>query len=125
MSEKTQIWLGVLCAVFVALLLWRVDHLSGELKGEKTAHEKTALKLADAEKERDGWHFSYEEAVQDIFAQRKNAQDCLDREAAAQASAAERAAIMKQVKPRPRPKQEEVVDDETRSRIAGRLNRPL
>lgn len=43
----------------------------------------------------------------------------------AEDSAAERAAIMKQVKPRPRPKQEEVVDDETRSRIAGRLNRPL
>ena len=125
MSGKTQIWLGILGVVFVGLLLWRVDHLSGELKGEKTAHEKTALKLADAEKERDGWRSSYDEAVQDIFAQRENAQDCLDREAAAQASAAERAAIMKQVKPRPRPKQEEVVDDETRSRIAGRLNRPL
>ena len=125
MSGKTQFWLGILCAVFVSLLLWRVDHLSGELKREKTAHEKTVLKLADAEKERDGWRNSYDEAVQDIFAQRENAQDCLDREAAAQASAAERAAIMKQVKPRPRPKQEEVVDDETRSRIAGRLNRPL
>ena len=125
MSGKTQIWLGILVVVFVGLLLWRVDHLSGELKGEKTAHEKTALKLADAEKERDGWRGSYDEAVQDIFAQRKNAQDCLDREVLARTAAAERAAIMNHAKPRPRPKQEEVVDHETRSRVAGRLNRPL
>ena len=125
MSGKTQIGLGILCVVFVGLLLWRVDHVEGQLKAEKTGHEKNVVLLADAEKERDGWRNAYNKAVEDVFAQRDNAQACLDREVAAQASAAERAAIMKQVKPRPRPKQEEVVDDETRSRIAGRLNRPL
>lgn len=125
MSEKTQIWLGVLCAVFVALLLWRVDHLSGELKGEKTAHEKTALKLADAEKDRDAWREATGRATVEAFAQRDNAQACLDREVLARTAATERAAIMSQAKPRPRPKQEEVVDHETRSRVAGRLNRPL
>ena len=125
MKAKIFIVLRVLLALVVIYLLWRVDHVEGQLKAEKTGHEKTVVLLADAEKERDGWRNAYNKAVEDVFAQRDNAQACLDREVAAQASAAERAAIMKQVKPRPRPKQEEVVDDETRSRIAGRLNRPL
>ena len=125
MNGKFQLWLGVLCVVVVGLLLWRVDHLDGELKIAKKSHEKTAQELVDAKKESDGWHNAYDEAVQDVFAQRENAQDCLNREVSARVSAAERAAILKQAKPRPRPKQEEVVDDETRNRIAGRLNRPL
>ena len=125
MSGKIQIWLGVLGVVAIGLLLWRVDHLTGEIKEVKAAHEKTALKLADAEKDRDAWRDATGRATVEAFAQRDNAQACLDREVLARTAATERAAIMSQAKPRPRPKQEEIVDHETRSRVAGRLNRPL
>ena len=60
-------------------------------------------------------------------AQAENARLCLERETKAARDAAERAAIVKQAKPRARTAEEKdtVVDDETRRRAVERLNRPL
>lgn len=104
-----------LMAVSIVLLITK-----GELDAERLNHAATA-------KERDQWRAAAEAYRQDADAQAENARTCLDREAQAALDAAERAAILRQAKPRPRPKeeQEQVVDDETRNAIAGRLNRPL
>lgn len=90
----------------------------GQLETERLNHAATL-------KERDEWKAAAEAYQKNAEAQAENARLCLDREAQAALNAAERAAIMQQAKPRPRPEQEQVVDDETRIRVAGRLNRPL
>lgn len=92
--------------------------IMGQLDAEKLNHAATA-------KERDEWRAAAEAYQKDAEAQAENARLCLDREAQAALDAAERAAILRQAKPRPRPQQEQVVDDETRARVADRLNRPL
>lgn len=92
--------------------------IMGQLDAERLNHAATA-------KERDEWRAAAEAYRQDADAQAENARLCLDRETKAALNAAERAAIMRQAKPRPRPQQEQVVDDETRTRVADRLNRPL
>ncbi|MCH5277494.1 MAG: hypothetical protein J1E80_06615 [Desulfovibrionaceae bacterium] len=110
------------CALVAALILslWRLDHVNGDLEAERQSHAVTA-------KERDGWKTAAEAAQKDATAQAENARLCLDREAQAAKHAAERAAIMRQAVPRPRTDTEkgQVVDDETRNRVAIRLNRPL
>ena len=77
--------------------------------------------------ERDQWKATAEEYRKNAEAQAENARQCLDREAKATRNAAERAAIVKLAKPRPRTTEEKdkVVDDETRRRAVLRLNRPL
>lgn len=90
----------------------------GQLETERLNHAATL-------KERDEWKAAAEAYQKNAEAQAENARLCLDREAQAALDAAERAAIMQQAKPRPRPEQEQVVDDETRTRVADRLNRPL
>lgn len=90
----------------------------GQLETERLNHAATL-------KERDEWKAAAEAYQKNAVAQAENARTCLDREAKAARDAAERTAIMQQVKPRPRPEQEQVVDDETRTRVADRLNRPL
>lgn len=102
----------------LALPLWRLECVTGQLEAERLHHAATA-------KERDEWKAAARMYQQAAEAQAENARTCLDREAKAALDAAERAAIMKQVKPQARPEQEQVVDDETRNRVAGRLNRPL
>lgn len=92
--------------------------IMGQLDAERLNHAATA-------KERDQWRAAAEAYRQDADAQAENARLCLDRETKAALNAAERAAILRQAKPRPRPQQEQVVDDETRARVADRLNRPL
>lgn len=92
--------------------------VSGQLEAERLNHAATL-------KERDEWKAAAEAYRKDAEAQAENARTCLKREAKAALDAAERTAIMQQAKPRPRLKQEQVVDDETRNRVAGRLNRPL
>lgn len=98
--------------------MWRLDCVNGQLEAERRDHAATL-------KERDEWKATAEAYRKDAEAQAKNARTCLDREAKAALDAAERTAIMQQAKPRPRLEQEQVVDDETRNRVAGRLNRPL
>lgn len=107
--------------VFVlALLVWRIDHVNGQLEAERGSHAVTT-------KERDEWKAAAEEYRKEATAQAENARTCLDRAAKAEKDAEERTAIMQQAKPRPRlePERGEVVDDETRRRVVGRLNRPL
>ena len=102
----------------LALPLWRLECVNGQLEAERRDHAATL-------KERDEWKATAEAYRKNAEAQAENARTCLGREAKAALDAAERAAIMKQVKPQARPEQEQVVDDETRNRVAGRLNRPL
>ena len=111
---------GFIIVFVLALLMWRLDHVNGQLEAERRNHAVT-------EKERDGWKSAAEEYRKEANAQAENARTCLDRAAKAEKDAAERTAIMQQAKPRPRPEFErgEVVDDETRRRVVGRLNRPL
>ncbi len=91
-----------------------------ELDAERLVHAATA-------KERDEWKAAAEAYRQETEAQAENARLCLDREAQATRSAAERAVIMRKATPRLRTDTEkgQVVDDETRNRAADRLNRPL
>lgn len=92
----------------------------GELDAERLNHAATL-------KERDQWRAAAEAYQKGAEAQAENARQCLDREAKAARDAAERAAIVKRARPRPRTAEEKdkVVDDETRRRAALRLNRPL
>lgn len=114
-------WAVYVCiAACMGLLLWRTQYLGAELELEKAAHKATM-------RERDDWETQALAAKASAEALAENARACLAREAQAQADAAERAAIMAQVKPRPRTEAEQtkVVDDETRSRVIERLNRGL
>lgn len=112
------VYVGI--AACMGLLLWRTQYLGSELELEKAAHKATM-------RERDDWEAQALAARASAEALAENARACLAREVRAQADAAERAAIMAQVKPRPRTEAEQtkVVDDETRKRVADRLNRPL
>lgn len=104
-----------LVAVSLALIVSR-----GELSAERLNHAVTR-------QERDDWKAQAEEAAMRAEALAENAYRCLEREAKARADAAERTAIMEAAKPRQRAETEKtkVVDDETRKRVADRLNRPL
>jgi hypothetical protein len=118
-----------LAALALALLgaLWRVDHLSGALDREKSAHEATQETLARELAKGRGWKAAYEEALFAADAHRTATRACLDREVAATAAREERGAILQAAPPRPRTEQErqQVANDETRKRAANRLNRPF
>lgn len=102
-------------AVSLALVVTR-----DELNAERLNHAVTR-------QERDNWKAQTEAALARAEALADTARACLTREAQARANAAERAAIMDAARPRPRTEAEtaKVVDDETRKRVADRLNRPL
>lgn len=118
MSQSILRFIGMLTVLVLAGVSIALVAVSGQLEAERLNHAATA-------KERDEWKAAARMYQQAAEAQAENARTCLDREAKAALDAAERAAIMKQVKPQARPEQEQVVDDETRNRVAGRLNRPL
>ena len=112
-------WFAVMIAALVfSLLLWRLDHVGGELEAEKAAHAMTA-------REFQRWQAAAQACRQDAQAQAENARLCLEREAKAARDAAKREDIMRQARPRARTAGEKVVDDETRRRAVLRLNRPL
>jgi len=117
---KIDYILRFLMVLSIVLLLWKIDRLEGSLELEQAAHKATI-------QERDQWKLAAETAELDAQAQAENTRRCLAREAQAAQSAQERQAIMRQVAPRPRTDSEkrQVVDDETRNRVAARLNRPL
>lgn len=125
--ERLPVIGGCILALIVLGLMWRLDHVSGQLEAEKMARAMAEARVEEVIDESEAWVAAYWEALDEIKAQKDNAQACLDREAKARTDAVERKAILEQAKPRPRPKQEQekVVDDETRNRVAGRLNRPL
>ena len=115
-------------AVALALAaIWRMDALSDALKAEQAAHRETTAKLESVTAECEAWVAGYFEVKEAAEAQKDAVQACLDREAAARKNATERAAILSRAKPtaRPQSEKEKVVDDETRGRVADRLNRPL
>lgn len=116
---KTAVW-WLAAALLFSCLLGRLTHVNGQLDAERAAHAVTA-------QECERWKTTAEAYRQEAMAQAENAQMCLDREANAARDAAERAAIVKQARPRARSAEEKnkVVDDETRRRAAVRLNRPL
>lgn len=116
---KTAVW-WLAAALLFSGLLGRLAHVNGELDAERTAHAVTSREL-------DRWKTTAEAYRKDAEAQAENARLCLDRETNAARDAAERAAIVKQARPRGRTAEEKdkVVDDETRRRAALRLNRPL
>jgi len=116
--KTTVLWLVV--ALLISGLLGRLAYVSSELNAEKAAHGATRQEL-------DRWKTAAEAYRREAVAQAENARLCLDRETNAARDAAERAAIVKQARPRARTAEEKnkVVDDETRRRAALRLNRPL
>ncbi len=107
-------------ALAAAVQYFAAQTLERSLAAERAAHVVTR-------QERDDWKARAEAATTRAEALADNARRCLEREAQARADAAERAAIMKAARPRPRTETEKarVVDDETRKRVADRLNRPL
>lgn len=117
-------WMYVLCVSLFLVSAWnRV--IFAQLKAERADHLLTQERLEKSSANEKAWVDAYQRALANAKAQQENAQACLDREAKARMDATERAAILGQANPRPRPQQEQVVDDETRNRVAGRLNRPL
>lgn len=118
------------CAVVVLLVLtalWRMESLSDALMAEQEAHRETTAKLESVTAECEAWVAAYFEIKEAAEGQKDAVQACLDREAKSRKDAVERTAILSQAKPttRPQSEQEKVVDDETRGRVADRLNRPL
>ena len=114
------------CAV-IALSLWRIDHLGGELEREKVEHRQTKAELAAALEKGAGWEAACNEALASANAHSEATLACLKREVDAWLAAGERSAILQDARPRPRDEVEkqQVVDDETRKLAADRLNRPL
>lgn len=111
--------------VLALLLCWRCDNLRGRLDMEESRHESTRKDLRAALEENARWSTSYDAAVDDVKAQKGNAEACLDREARAEAAARERADIMDKAVPQARKPTDKVIDHETRARVVDRLNRPL
>ena len=108
--------IGTVCALVIvssALLV-----AMSELDAERLRHAVT-------KQERDAWKAAAEAYLENAGAQAENARKCLEREEKSVRDAAERAAIIKQARPRARTAEEKVVDDETRRRAVERLNRPL
>lgn len=116
---KTALWL-LAAALLFSGLLGRLTHVNGELSAERLNHAATL-------KDRDQWKAAAEAYRKDAEAQAENARLCLERETKAARDATERAAIVKQARPRARTAEEKdkVMDDETRRRAVERLNRPL
>lgn len=114
----------VICAA-LALILWRFWSLATDYERELDAHLQTQTKLTAALDEGRRWRLVAGENLLAAEAQARLAESCLAREAQSQSDAEARKAILAQAKPRPRPAEEKVVDDETRSRAVSRLNREL
>ena len=114
--------------LLIALLaLWRCSVLQGKYELEQSKHQKTQNALAEAVEKGNGWKAAYEEANGKAAAIGLTAQACLKREAAANEAVQERREILQAAQPRPRTatEQTQVVGNETRNRVALRLNRPL
>lgn len=111
---------GMAFGLAFVLVLWRLDHVEADLVRECAARRA-------AVQECDQWRATAEAYRQEALAQAENARQCLNREQEAAQDAKERAAIVKQARPRTRTaaEKERVVDDETRRRAVYRLNRPL
>ena len=125
MSTATKILIGVcgLCALLLVLLV-RAD---GKLEAERARHDITRHRLEACISASHDWNARLQDSAGKILGLQRQTSECLTREKEAHKAAAERAAIAKKSKPRARTDAEkrEVVDDTTREKTAGRLNRPL
>ena len=117
----------LLLALIAVLALWRCSVLQGKYELEQSKHQNTKDALADAIEKGNGWKAAYEEAYTTAEDHRQATQACLEREVEERAASQERKAILQAAQPRPRTETEQtqVIDNETRKRVAARLNRPL
>lgn len=127
MNEKLCRIVAV-CLVFVVIGLGGYSkHLAQRLEVEQAEHAKTRVELEHAVAQAEIWVAAYLEVMAGAEAQQKLAEACLARESETRADTEARKAILAPVKPRPRSpeEREKVVDNDTRTRVIDRLNRPL
>lgn len=127
MPGKAMFILSLCATLAVGGFAWRLSVVNGKLALEQSNHSRTKDALILAIEERDEWITAFALMENAAQAQQSASAACLDREARALAAQAERTGIMQAVKPRQQTQAEkqQVVDDETRKRVADRLNRPL
>lgn len=113
-------------AVAVALTVLGFRSLRSELEAERAAHAATARSLSTALEANARWKRAGEVLEGQLAAQSGVAEACLKREAQAARAAKEREAILREARTEVEAAtpQTGVVDNETRRRIADRLNRP-
>lgn len=99
--------------------------LSYKLLAEQSRHSVTRTELAAARVEAAALRAILERAEQAQAALQGSLAAALERERQAASAAAARKEILDNIRTRPRPSTEEVVDDATRHAVADRLNRPL
>lgn len=99
--------------------------LSYQLLAEESRHSVTRTELSAARAEAAALRAILERAEQAQAALQGSLSAALERERQASSAAAARKEILDNIRTRPRPSTEEVVDDETRHAVADRLNRDL
>ena len=99
--------------------------LSYKLLAEQSRHSVTRTELAAARVEAAALRAILERAEKAQAALQGSLAAALERERQASSAAAARKEILDNIRTRPRPSTEEVVDDETRHAVADRLNRDL
>lgn len=131
-------WLPlILTALLLAACAWahvqglRLDAVQAkaaqEVTAEQAAHNATRAELATARQEIDALQLALAFAQKSTAAVQTSLRDALDREAEAVSAAAARKQILDSMRTRTRTEAEtlEVIDDDTRHRVADRINRPL
>lgn len=99
--------------------------LSYQLLAEQSRHSVTRTELAAARAEAAALRAILERAEKAQAALQGSLAAALERERQASSAAAARKEILDNIRTRPRPSTEEVVDDATRGRVVDRLNRSL
>lgn len=126
-------WITVALVAFAAMiaLLWarreqiQKAELSYQLLAEESRHSVTRTELAAARVEAAALRAILERVEQAQAALQSSLAAALERERQASSAAAARKEILDNIRTRPRPSTEEVVDDATRGRVVDRLNRDL
>lgn len=126
-------WITVALVAFAAMiaLLWarreqiQKAELSYQLLAEESRHSVTRTELAAARAEAAALRAMLGRAEQAQAALQGSLSAALERERQASSAAAARKEILDNIRTRPRPSTEEVVDDATRGRVVDRLNRSL
>lgn len=135
-GKKNWILAGLAVALLAALA-WgyaqglRLDAVRADaarqITAEQAAHNATRAELTTARQEIDALSLALAYAHNSTAAVQGSLRDALAREAEAMSAAVARKQILDQVRTRTRTEAEklEVVDDDTRHRVADRINRPL
>ena len=131
--DKKNWILAGLAVALLASLAWgyaqdlRLDAVRAELFAEQSAHSVTRAALDLSLRETAELRIALAYAHNSTAAVQGSLRDALAREAEAMSAAVARKQILDQVRTRTRTEAEkqEVVDDDTRHRVADRINRPL